>query len=851
MEWINEIIPENYLYAIGWMLVHSIWQIAGLGLVLWLSLGFLDKKSATLKYRLGVITLLVLVISSISTAIFYFEPTDGLITNQEVFVPENNIVNLPTDFEVPQTSETTFEILSKQIERRIPALVNLWLIGAILFMIKFGGALTELKNLSTKPKKTIGENWQAALLDLSQKLKIKQTVKLFQSKFVYSPVTYGIFKPVILIPAGLIFQLSPSQLEAIIAHELAHIKRYDYLVNLIQSAMEVIFFFHPVFWYINSIIKTEREHACDDAAIQIGVRARDLAEALVVVVNHAKQSQPQLALAAAKSKTPTLDRIKRIMGFHTSHNQTSTLTRFTMMLTLILGASIILGAQTDKSNDLKSDPMLTKIQSEFNLADDFWLNFEQDEISGKIIEEETTEGLKQNLGTSLKELSQSLSFMSKTFSAFSDTTKSLKSYDFKVSFSEDGKPFSLEDISEDMKLDLLSRFDNHKFYGDTLHVWSNLKTDSDKSYIKSLSDNLNSNGGVSHTMKIFPLEFQGGDFSAMPLLTLSEKMTIPHIHLDSIKKLNSKQVSQFTIEEYKGDSVFLKKLLENPSFKLANESYEKSESNHLITLIESFKNAKFDSLKIITPGFKFDLAVDSLMIKKELELAKIKASEFAQKQTLVLAKVQSAPTVGSNINSHQKDSLNLTKQLQVAVEKLKSGANEREIAEAIKKISELANYLEDYNIGNVQPPMKVSSEDYNRLLLGQTYSTSPNYTESRKLTEAEQKDKKKLEETYKTEFDKYQKEFGSFMKEYQQKLETWQKEQEPLLKAYQEKMAKLEEEAKPLMEEYQQKMNTWMKENEGRFKFYQEKMSSLQKEYAIKMQELQKEFQENKKSEKN
>ncbi|GAB2624176.1 M56 family metallopeptidase [Belliella aquatica] len=851
MEWINEIIPENYLYAIGWMLVHSIWQIAGLGLVLWLSLGFLHKKSAELKYRLGVITLLLLVFSSISTEIFYFEPTHESTANQAIFIPENDIVYLPTDFEVPKTSETTFEILSKQIERRIPILVNIWLIGAILFMIKFGGALAEIRNLSLKPKKTIEGSWQTALIDFSQKLKVKQTVKLFLSKFVYSPVTYGVFKPVILIPAGLIFQLSPSQIEAIIAHELAHIKRYDYLVNLIQSAMEVIFFFHPAFWYINSIIKTEREHACDDAAIQVGIRARDLAEALVVIVNHAKQSQPQLALAAAKSKTPTLDRIKRIMGFHTSHKQTSTLTRFTMMLTLILSASLILGAQTDKSNDFNSDPTLTKIHSEFNLADDFWLNFPQDENAGKNIEKEIANDLKHNLGTPLKELSESLGFISKAFSAFSNNAEKPKSYDFKVSLSEDGKPFSIEDISKDMKSDLLSRFDNHKFYGDTLHVWSNLKTDSDKSYIKSISDNLNSNGSVSHTMKITPLEFQGGDFSAMPLLTLSEKMTIPHIHLDSIKKLNSKQISQVTIKEYKADSVLLKKLLENPSFKLANDSYEKSDSKHFITFLEPFKNAKFDPLKNITPGFKFNLNVDSLMIKKELELAKIKASEFAQKQTLGLAKVQSAPRIGSNINSHQKDSLDLTKQLRVAVEKLKSATNEKEKAEAVKKISEIANYLDDYNIGRVQPPMEVDSEAYNRLLLGQTYSTSPNYSESRKLTEAEQKEKKKLEETYKTEFDKYQKEFGSFMKEYQQKLETWQKEQEPLLKAYQEKMAKLEEEAKPLMEEYQQKMNTWMKENEGRFKFYQEKMSSLQKEYAIKIQELQKEIQENKKSEKN
>ena len=98
------------------------------------------------------------------------------------------------------------------------------------------------------------------------------------------------------------------------------------------------------------------------------------------------------------------------------------------------------------------------------------------------------------------------------------------------------------------------------------------------------------------------------------------------------------------------------------------------------------------------------------MIKKELELAKIKASEFEQKQTLSLAKVQSAPTSGSNINPHQKDSLDLTKQLRVAVEKLKSATNEKEKAEAVKKISEIANYLDDYNIGRVQPITELVSD---------------------------------------------------------------------------------------------------------------------------------------------
>ncbi|AFL84228.1 antirepressor regulating drug resistance protein [Belliella baltica DSM 15883] len=841
MEWINEIIPENYLYAIGWMLVHSLWQIAGLGVVLWFSLGFLQNKSAAFKYRMGVISLFVLVLSSISTSIFYFEPASESTATQEIFIPENAAIYLPTDFEAPQTSQTTFEVLSEQIERRIPALVNLWLIGAILFMVKFGGSLAELRSLSSKPKKEIDGKWKTALIDFSQKLKVKQTVKLFQSKFVYSPVTYGVFKPVILIPAGLIFQLSPNQLEAIIAHELAHIKRYDYLVNLMQSAMEVIFFFHPVFWYINSIIKTEREHACDDAAIQVGVHARDLAKALVIIVNHAKQSQQQLALAAAKSKTPTLDRIKRIMGFHTSHKQTSTLTSFTMMITLILSASLILGAHADKSADSKSDLMLTQIQSEINLESDFWLNFEQDENSGKILEKEIAEGLKQNLGTSLKELNQSLSFMSKAFSGFSDKSENPKSYDFKVSFSEDGKPFSFEDISEEMESKLLSSFDNYKFIGDTLHVWSdfqnlnskgeklkssqsspiiikefkgdstillkllnspNIKADSLLSFkmnnnsifklnnsnlkIESIDEKFKNNEGITHTLRVAPLEFQGDDFSAMPLLTLSDKMIIPHISIDSIKKLN-------------------------PSFAKIRIGQDLNE----LTLAE-------------------------------LELARVKTAGAKQIQTFNLAKIQSTPKVGFYTNptifypSIGDTTDFYAKALGEAAEKLSKAKTKEEKEEAMKEISVLTEKI------------AALSESRKRMAnVNQNDSIISLVKKQAEMAKLKAESLKPLMEEYAKEMAEWQKQYEPLMKEYQEKMKAYEKQLQPLMEEYQAKMKQFEEEARPLMQEYQQKMEEWQKANQPKIDEFHQKMKEWQKEHSLKMQELQKELEEKIKKENN
>ncbi len=96
---------------------------------------------------------------------------------------------------------------------------------------------------------------------------LKKSVSLLQSSWINSPLVIGAFKPLILLPASLVVGLPPDELDSILAHELAHVMRHDYLLNLLQIAVETLLFYHPAVWWISSRIRIERENCCDDIAI--------------------------------------------------------------------------------------------------------------------------------------------------------------------------------------------------------------------------------------------------------------------------------------------------------------------------------------------------------------------------------------------------------------------------------------------------------------------------------------------------------------------------------------------------------------------------------------------------------
>ncbi|MEN2283352.1 M56 family metallopeptidase [Algoriphagus sp. SE2] len=342
---INDLIPDDLLYALGWTLVHSIWQLVVIGVALWIMLKLFAKRSPSFKYGIALGALGLSFIIAAGTFIYQ------LIGQAPSSLFDKVVFDAMLLDQADQTSTTSIEsfvpFLIHWIEVQLPILVNFWFVGAILFMFRLFNSLSEIRLLRKSSKLNLDSHLNEMMSRVGKRLCINKSVQLRITEFGQSPITFGFLKPIVLIPAGLIFQLSPAQLEAIIAHELAHVKRNDYLANLVQSSLEVVFFYHPCFWWMSQTVKELRENASDDLAVTAGVSAKELAYGLAEVLNFAKQNPPELALAAGKKRNPTLQRIKRIMGYPAQTYPQNPIISIPMLITLILSAGLMASAQQD------------------------------------------------------------------------------------------------------------------------------------------------------------------------------------------------------------------------------------------------------------------------------------------------------------------------------------------------------------------------------------------------------------------------------------------------------------------------------------------------------------------------
>lgn len=191
------------------------------------------------------------------------------------------------------------------------SLIVVWLMA---FSLKSFRLLQDLSGLNLLRKTGTPVNdpyWTGRLQELKSKLQISGLVRLSESALLKSPSVSGILKPVILLPLGLLSQLPADQVEAILLHELAHIRRKDYLFNLVQTFLETIFFFNPFIGWISATLRRERENCCDEIAIEVNQNKAALVRALLSF-GEQQIVQGNFAMALGSKKTMLLDRVRRI-----------------------------------------------------------------------------------------------------------------------------------------------------------------------------------------------------------------------------------------------------------------------------------------------------------------------------------------------------------------------------------------------------------------------------------------------------------------------------------------------------------------------------------------------------------
>jgi bla regulator protein blaR1 len=296
-------ISEAFADAMTYTLLHSLWQGLLILLILRTLLLFIGERNSGKRYSFTAFSLLALFCSSAVTFLILYRP-------QDEHVPIFSAYRL-SGVQIDKASPVSvFSWISEVISINKAYILTAWGIGAAVYLLKLVGGYWYLRGLK-RSCVIVNNEWSARVRELSYKLKIDCRVVLAESARVYSPVVIGFVKPFILLPAGLASGLTTDQLEAIFIHELVHIKRNDYLLNLLQSLMEALFFFNPFVWVLSSRLRTEREHCCDDAVVSNGVSAKAYVFALATIEETRVTSS--LAMSLTGNKNQLLQRIKRLM----------------------------------------------------------------------------------------------------------------------------------------------------------------------------------------------------------------------------------------------------------------------------------------------------------------------------------------------------------------------------------------------------------------------------------------------------------------------------------------------------------------------------------------------------------
>ncbi|MFK7920519.1 MAG: M56 family metallopeptidase [Bacteroidia bacterium] len=312
------IFENTWTEALGWTLLHSLW-LGALLCLLW-RISLLGKRSPEWRYLSSLVTLGSLFVLIIITFGWELSQLNAL-QNIEIELDATQLSTSPnpvnTNLELTEQNNLLTN-LSAWIKPYFPWLSLAWLGGIFILSLRLIGGWLYLEYLRRSGQHIVPLQWQEQVEQLSLKLNIKRHVRLLESNLLDHPITMGFLKPIILFPIGMISQMSPEQIEAILLHELAHIKRADYLVNYFQSIVEIVLFYHPAVWWISQDLRESREHCCDDLALRQGYDRWQYAQALLQLTKTNISSKTIFAMSLTGNKHSQLSRrIQRLFGRYT------------------------------------------------------------------------------------------------------------------------------------------------------------------------------------------------------------------------------------------------------------------------------------------------------------------------------------------------------------------------------------------------------------------------------------------------------------------------------------------------------------------------------------------------------
>jgi beta-lactamase regulating signal transducer with metallopeptidase domain len=297
-------VTASTVQIFGWTLVHFIWEGVALAAILYVVLAFC--RTALARYSAALGTLVLMVCSPLATSFFLAHRGESAFHGLPPFAGAANAA-----LTVPAATPVSTAVLPFDSPGWLTWFVLFWCAGVLVFAIRALGGWFVLQRLRREKAYQLPEGLRQRCLALQRRMGLSRTVRYFESRHLDSAAVVGWFRPVILLPVTALTGLSPQQLEAVIVHELAHIKRLDCFVNLFQIAAETLLFYHPAVWWVNRCIRADRENCCDDIAVSVCGDAYEYARALTLMETW--RATPALVLAANSGSLKL--RISRLLGF--------------------------------------------------------------------------------------------------------------------------------------------------------------------------------------------------------------------------------------------------------------------------------------------------------------------------------------------------------------------------------------------------------------------------------------------------------------------------------------------------------------------------------------------------------
>src|SRR5215469_86660 len=300
MTWLELWTQTSLAKALAWTLLHLLWEGAAVALLLAAALCVLH--SARARYAAACGTLLMLLVGFTITLVRLWPAGAGSAAQHGTALPGPAEIDMAISDAIAPHVFRAGDLL--------PWIAPFWMLGVLAFQLRSLAGWIAARRLRRSGICCAAADWSARLERLAARIRISRPVALFESSLADAPLVIGYLKPVILMPAGLLVGLPAAQVEAILAHELAHILRQDYLVNLAQTFVEGLLFYHPAVWWISHVIRAERENCCDDVAVAVSGNARQYAAALAALEqNRIAAREPALAATGGS----LVKRVRRIL----------------------------------------------------------------------------------------------------------------------------------------------------------------------------------------------------------------------------------------------------------------------------------------------------------------------------------------------------------------------------------------------------------------------------------------------------------------------------------------------------------------------------------------------------------